>query len=92
VGTLVNVLYFTGAYRADSMVSQTHGDLVAALRDRGMAIEILTIGSPSHPQAMRTERDRHGTPVTYLRPHCNLPDRFRRAWSARWWQFAPLLS
>jgi hypothetical protein len=77
----VNVLYFTGAYRADSMVSHTHGDLVAALRDRGVAMEIVTIGSPSQPQAMRTARSpRHAgdlSPPSLQSPR-SLPARVER--------------
>ncbi len=88
----MRVLYFTGAYRADSMASHTHGDLVAALRDRGIGMEIVTIGAPDQRQAILRQADHHGTQVAYLRPDHDLPDRFRRAWSARWWRFAPFLS
>ncbi len=49
---LMRVLYFTGAYRPDSMVSHTHGELVAALRARGVAMEIATIGTRDQPEAI----------------------------------------
>ncbi|MDQ6833129.1 MAG: glycosyltransferase family 4 protein [Chloroflexota bacterium] len=88
----MHVLYFTGAYRPDSMVSHTHGDLVAALRGRGISMEIVTIGSPHQSQAILTQHDRHGTRVSYLAPDSDPCDRLLRAWSARRWHFAPFIS
>lgn len=87
----MRVLYFTGAYRPDSMISHTHGDLVAALRARGIALEIATTG-PSAPGATATESvDRHGTTVWTLPVHAGRFNRAARIYSARVWAFAPFL-
>lgn len=86
------VLYFTGAYRPDSMVSHTHGDLVAAMRARGVNVEMLTTAPPGQREAVRTLPDRHDTPVTYLRIPGGLRERPLRYWSTRRWQYAPFLS
>lgn len=88
----MRALYFTGAYRPDSMISHTHGALVAALRDRGLDMEIVTIGSPRQPQAVQSSYDPHGTRVSYLSPASDPYDRLLRIWSARRWNFAPFLS
>lgn len=88
----MRVLYFTGAYRADSMASHTHGVLVAAIRARGIAIDILTTGPHDQPTPIAQSSDRHGTCVFALRPDRQLRDRVRRLWSARWYGFAPFLS
>ncbi len=89
---MVRVLYFTGAYRPDSMVSHTHGDLVAALRARGTAVEMLTAAPPDQREAVRTAPDRHGTAVTYLRIPAGLRERPARFWSGRRWQYVPFLT
>jgi len=88
----VRVLYFTGAYRPDSMASHTHGDLVAALRQRGVTVDILTIGPADQGSAVDECHDRHGTHVFALRPGRGPLDRVLRQWSARRWRFAPFLS
>ena len=64
----MRVLYFTGAYRPDSMVSHTHGELVAALRARGVAMEIATIGARDQSDAIARETDTYGTVVWRIRP------------------------
>lgn len=87
----MRVLYFTGAYRDDSMVSHSHGDLVAALRARGVAMEMLTFGPSSQPAPIERRHDHHGTTVTALRVTPGLRGRARRAWSSRRWAFAPFL-
>ncbi len=88
----MRVLYFTGAYRADSMASHTHGDLVAALRQRGVTVDILTIGPADQGPVVDKFHDRHGTRVFTLRPGRGPLDRVLRQWSARRWGFAPFLS
>ncbi|MDQ2784796.1 MAG: glycosyltransferase family 4 protein [Chloroflexota bacterium] len=87
----MRVLYFTGAYRPDSMASHTHGDLVAALRQRGATVDILTIGPADQGAAVDELRDRHGTRVFALRPGRSPLDRVLRRWSAYRWGFAPFV-
>jgi glycosyltransferase involved in cell wall biosynthesis len=74
------------------MASHTHGDLVAALRQRGASVDILTIGSASQEPAVDEFRDRHGTHVYALHPGRGPSDRIRRRWGTRRWGFAPFLS
>jgi glycosyltransferase involved in cell wall biosynthesis len=85
----MRVLYFTGAYRPDSMVSHTHGELVAALRARGVTMEIATIGTRDQPDAIARETDTYGTVVWRIRPASGRIARIRRAYSARVWAFPP---
>ena len=85
----MRVLYFTGAYRPDSMVSHTHGELVAALRARDVAVEIATVGPSTQTQAVAQEADQYGTIVWSLSaPHAQYT-RLARAYAARAWAFAP---
>lgn len=84
----MRVLYFTGAYRPDSMVSHTHGELVAALRARGAAVEIATIGAATQTAAVERQTDRHGTTVWSLAMPPSRLARLARFWSARVWAFA----
>ena len=88
----MRALYVTGAYRPDSMISHTHGELVAALRARGVTIEMLSTAPPAVRAAATETTDRFGNPVWYVRPHAGLLDRAYRAWSARRWRHAPHLS
>jgi len=90
----MRVLYFTGAYRPDSMVSHTHGDLVAAIRARGVDAEMLTLAPRDQTAAVVTRLDSHGTTVTYLRPGSGpeVGERARRFYSARRWHYAPFLT
>lgn len=83
----MRVLYVTGSYRPDSMVSHTHGDLVAALRARGVDSEILTFVAPDHPEAVSLTADQHGTAVWQVRPRVPHFDRWGRQWSERVWAF-----
>ncbi|MGI8857047.1 MAG: glycosyltransferase family 4 protein [Thermomicrobiales bacterium] len=85
----MRVLYFTGAYRPDSMVSHTHGELVAALRARGVAMEIATIGARDQPEPLARETDTYGTVVWRIRPPSGAMSRIRRAYSAHVWAFPP---
>jgi teichuronic acid biosynthesis glycosyltransferase TuaC len=87
----VRVLYFTGAYRTDSMVSHTHGELVAALRARGVAMEIATVGARDQDAAVVRETDTFGTTVWRIQSQSGPMDRFRRAASARVWAYPPYL-
>jgi glycosyltransferase involved in cell wall biosynthesis len=87
----MRVLYFTGAYRPDSMISHTHGELVAALRGRGVDIEMLSTAPREH-EPVATITDPFGNRVWYVRAHAGTFDRIYRAWSARRWQHAPFLS
>lgn len=87
----MRVLYFTGSYRADSMVSHTHGDLVAALRASGVAIEMMTIAAADQRDAVAKDCDRHGTTVWRVRPDTGPFNRLQRAWGARAWSFAPFI-
>ncbi|GEM_PF-6272646 len=84
----MRVFYFTGAYRPDSMVSHTHGELVAALRARGVEIEIGTIRA-SQAGAMETYTDQYGITVSSLRIPRSRAGRLTRAYYARAWAFAP---
>ncbi len=86
---MMRVLYFTGAYRQDSMVSHTHGELVAALRARGAEIELATIGAATQAEAVEQHTDRYGTTVWSLRPRPARLERLARAYDARMWAFAP---
>ena len=96
----MRILYFTGAYRPESMVSHTHGDLVSAIRARGVAADMLTFAPGDQREAVVTRPDRHGTRVTYLRVAggsgsgngSEIFDRAQRFYSARRWQYAPFLS
>jgi glycosyltransferase involved in cell wall biosynthesis len=85
----MRVLYFTGAYRPDSMVSHTHGELVAALRARGVEMEIATIGARDQSASLSRETDQYGTIVWRIRPTSGAMGRIRRAYSARVWAFPP---
>ncbi len=85
----MRVLYFTGAYRPDSMVSHTHGDLVAALRTRGADVEIATIAGGGQATVVEPSADRHGTTVWSLAVPQSLPNRLMRQYYARAWAFAP---
>ncbi len=88
----MRALYFTGAYRPDSMVSHTHGDLVAAIRARGVDAEMLTLAPGDQTVAVTARPDSHGTTVTYLRAGSGISNRARRFYSARRWRYAPFLS
>ena len=85
----MRVLYFTGAYRPDSMVSHTHGDLVAALRARGADVEIATVAGGEQSRRGVSSRDRHGTTVWSIAVAQSLRDRLMRRYDARVWAFAP---
>ena len=85
----MRVLYFTGAYRPDSMVSHTHGELVAALRARGAAIEIATVGAATQAGEIEPSTDQYGTTVWSLRLPLSRRQRLTNAYSARLWAFAP---
>ena len=85
----MRVLYFTGAYRDDSMVSHTHGELVAALRQRGVMIELATFGTATQSAAVEHLTDRYGTTVWSLRPARSRLARLTRSYYARAWAFAP---
>lgn len=85
----MRVLYFTGAYRPDSMVSHTHGELVAALRARGAAVEIATVGAATQAGEIEPSTDQYGTTVWSLRPSRSRRQRLMNAYSARLWAFAP---
>lgn len=85
----MRVLYFTGAYRQDSMVSHTHGELVAALRARGATIEIATVGGTTQSEPMASHTDPYGTTVWTLPISPSRYERLLRAWYARAWGFAP---
>lgn len=87
----MRVLYFTGAYRPDSMVSHTHGELVAALRARGVAMEIATVGARDQDAPLARDTDAFGTTVWRLRPPSGPRARLGRAVSARVWAFPPFL-
>lgn len=85
----MRVLYFTGAYRPNSMVSHTHGDLVAALRARGADVEIATLAGGEQSCAVESSSDRHSTTVWSIAPAHARRDRLMRAYYARVWAFAP---
>ncbi len=85
----MRVLYFTGAYRPDSMVSHTHGDLVAALRARGAEVEIATIAGGRQAHTVESSVDRHGTTVWSLATPHTVRERVMRRYYARVWAFAP---
>ncbi|MDQ2785940.1 MAG: glycosyltransferase [Chloroflexota bacterium] len=85
----MRVLYFTGAYRPDSMVSHTHGELVAALRTRGAAVEIATVGAATQADEIEPSTDQYGTTVWSLRLPRSRRQRLMNAYSARLWAFAP---
>lgn len=85
----MRVLYFTGAYRSDSMVSHTHGELVAALRARGVEIEIATIGDHAQTEPVAREVDTYGATVWRIRLASGGLSRVRRAYSERVWAFPP---
>ncbi|MCA1723890.1 MAG: glycosyltransferase family 4 protein, partial [Thermomicrobia bacterium] len=85
----MRVLYFTAAYRPDSMASHTHGDLVAALRARGVEMDILTISPADQRGGVAERRDRNGTLVFALSPDGGRMDRALRQWSAWYWGFPP---
>ena len=85
----MRVLYITGSYRPDSMVSHTHGDLVAALRGRGVDAEIATFAAPDHAEAISVVTDRHGTRVWRVRPRMPHLNRAYRMWGERVWAFPP---
>lgn len=86
---MMRVLYFTGAYRQDSMVSHTHGELVAALRARGVAVEIATVGGPPQPDHVASHTDPYGTTVWSIPMSHGRCERLTRQWYARAWAFAP---
>lgn len=88
----MRALYFTGAYRSDSMVSHTHGELVAALRARGVAMEIATVGPRDQDVPIMHETDVFGTTVWRLRPQSGPRSQLGRAVSARIWAFPPFLA
>lgn len=83
----MRVLYFTGAYRPDSMVSHTHGELVAALRARGVEMEIVTVGAPGQASAVESWTDQYGGTVWSV----GIPRsaHLTRGYFARVWAFAP---
>jgi len=85
----MRVLYFTGAYRPDSMVSHTHGDLVAALRARGADVEIATIAGGKQAETVEPSVDRHGTTVWSLATPRTVRARALRQYYAHVWAFAP---
>lgn len=85
----MRTLYFTGAYRPDSMVSHTHGELVAALRARGVAVEIATVSATTQADEIESSTDRYGTTVWSLRLPQSRRQRLSNAYSARVWAFAP---
>jgi glycosyltransferase involved in cell wall biosynthesis len=86
---MMRVLYFTGAYRPDSMVSHTHGELVAALRARGAAVEIATVGGATPSDTMISHTDPYGTTVWTIPMSHGRRERLTRVWYARAWAFAP---
>lgn len=88
----MRVLYFTGAYRPDSMISHTHGELVAALRDRSVTIEMLSTAPAGQHEPVAQIIDSFGNHVWYVRPHAGPLDRAYRAVSARRWRYTPYLS
>ncbi len=85
----MRVLYFTGTYRPDSMVSHTHGDLIAALRARGADVETATVAGGEQSRLVESSRDRHGTTVWSIAIAQSLRDRLMRRYDARVWAFAP---
>lgn len=85
----MRVLYFTGAYRPDSMVSHTHGELVAALRARGAVVEIATVGTATQAHEIEPSTDQYGTTVWSLRLPQSQRQRLMNAYSAHVWAFAP---
>ena len=85
----MRVLYFTGAYRPDSMVSHTHGELVAALHARGAAVEIATVGTATQADEIEPSTDQYGTTVWSFRLPQSRRQRLINAYSARLWAFAP---
>ncbi len=85
----MRVLYFTGAYRPDSMVGHTHGELVAALRARGVTVEIVTVGAATQAHGVELSTDRYGATVWSLRLPQSRRQRLMNAYSARVWAFAP---
>jgi glycosyltransferase involved in cell wall biosynthesis len=87
----MRVLYFTGSYRPDSMISHTHGELVAAIRARGVQIEMLTTAPTAQQASVATITDPFGNRVWYVRPNRGPLDRFARTWSVRHWRHAPFL-
>ena len=85
----MRVLYFTGAYRQDSMISHTHGELVAALRALSVHAEIATVGPPEQGEAVCADDDAYGTRVWRLRVRRAGAERIARAYSNRVWSFPP---
>ncbi|MGI8687148.1 MAG: glycosyltransferase family 4 protein [Thermomicrobiales bacterium] len=85
----MRALYFTGAYRPDSMVSHTHGELVAALRARGAVVEIATVGAATQAHDVEVSTDQYGTTVWSLRLPQSRRQRLMNAYAARLWAFPP---
>ncbi|MDQ2785546.1 MAG: glycosyltransferase [Chloroflexota bacterium] len=86
---MMRVLYFTGSYRPDSMVSHTHGELVTALRARGVMVEIATVGAAMQAEEIESSTDRYGTTVWSLRLLRSRRQRLMNVYAARLWAFAP---
>lgn len=86
---MMRVLYFTGSYRPDSMVSHTHGELVTALRARGVMVEIATVGAAMQAEEIESSTDRYGTTVWSLRLPRSRRQRLMNVYAARLWAFAP---
>jgi glycosyltransferase involved in cell wall biosynthesis len=73
------------------MISHTHGELVAALRRRGVEMEMLSTAPAEQREAVAQITDPFGNRVWYVRTHAGAFNRAYRAASARRWYHAPYL-